>query len=329
MRIGLIGAGRIGTHHAGVLSRLPEVTDLIIADALVARAESLADQHSGATAADIDHVLAEADGLLIASSTDTHAELLMAAAKAGVATFCEKPIALDLDSTRRAVEAVEIAGITVQMGFQRRYDPAMQAIRHQVESGELGTPYLIRSQTHDPEPPPIDYLPLSGGIFKDCLIHDIDVIRYVSGQEFVSVTAGGAVLGFEEIGELGDVDTATVSAELSGGTLVQLSALRHDPVGYDVRLEVFGPGSSAAAGWSDRSPIHSTEPGVGRTADPITSFWDRFHDAYIAEMEAFIRVIQGLEAPASTPGDAYEDLRVAVACDLSLAEGRTVKLEEI
>ncbi len=155
------------------------------------------------------------------------------------------------------------------------------------------------------------------------------MVRYVSRQEFVSVTAGGAVLGFDEIGELGDVDTATVMAELSGGTLAQLSALRHDPVGYDVRLEVFGPGSSAAAGWSDRSPIHSTEPGVGPTVDPITSFWDRFRDAYVAEMEAFMRVIQGLEAPASTPRDAYEDLRVAVACDLSLDEGRTVRLEEI
>lgn len=281
------------------------------------------------TAVAVAEAFEGADAVLITSSTDTHAEFLIMAAEAGVTTFCEKPIALDLDSTRRAVEAVESAGISVQMGFQRRYDPAMQAIRRQVDSGELGIPYLIRSQTHDPEPPTLDYLSHSGGIFKDCLIHDIDVVRYVSRQEFVSVTAGGAVLGFDEIGELGDVDTATVMAELSGGTLAQLSALRHDPVGYDVRLEVFGPGSSAAAGWSDRSPIHSTELGVGPTVDPITSFWDRFRDAYVAEMEAFMRVIQGLEAPASTPRDAYEDLRVAVACDLSLDEGRTVRLEEI
>lgn len=329
MRLGLIGAGRIGRHHAGMLSRLPEVEALLIADAVGDRSEALADDFPFATATSVDEIFGDVDAVLIASSTDTHAEFLIRAAEAGVTAFCEKPIALDLESTRRAVLAAEAAGITVQMGFQRRYDPAINAIRAQVQDGALGTPYLVRSQTHDPEPPPLDYVAVSGGIFKDCLIHDIDAVRYVTGQEVVSVMASGAVLGFEEIGRYGDVDTATVTAEMSGGTLVQLSALRHDPVGYDVRLEVFGSGTSLAAGWGPRSPIHSTDPGVGPTPDPITSFWDRFHDAFVAEMEAFIRVVRGEEDPASTPRDAYEDLRVAVACDISLAEGRVVRLEDI
>jgi myo-inositol 2-dehydrogenase/D-chiro-inositol 1-dehydrogenase len=175
----------------------------------------------------------------------------------------------------------------------------------------------------------MEYIPHSGGIFRDCLIHDIDVVRYVTGQEAVSVRAVGAVLGFEEIGRLGDVDTAAVMLEMSDGTIAQLSGLRHDPVGYDVRLEVFGSKDSMAAGWSDRTPIHSAEPGIGHPVDPIVSFWDRFEAAYQEEMAAFVRVIEGEEKPAADHHDAFEALRIAVACDLSLAEGRTVLMEEI
>ena len=329
MRFSLIGAGRIGSNHAAVLADVAAVDHLAVADLEPERAVALAARFDLAEPVDVDRAFDGVDAVVIATSTDTHAVLLERAAAAGVAAFCEKPIALDLESTRAAVAAVDAAGITVQMGFQRRYDPAMRAIRDSVVSGELGTAYLVRSQTHDPSPPPLDYLPVSGGIFRDCLIHDIDIVRYVSGQEVVSVTAAGAVLGFEEIGVLGDVDTATVMLGLSEGTLAQLSALRHDPVGYDVRLEVFGSKRALAAGWSDRSPIHSTEPGVAATSDPIESFMDRFDAAFRAEMEAFVRVIRGEEAPASNHHDAYQDLRVAVACDLSLAEGRTVRMEEI
>lgn len=329
MRIGLIGAGRIGTNHAGILSGLSAIDTLLIADVVYGRATDVASRFDNAEAADVNSVFDRVDAVVIASSTDTHAELLHAAAAAGVTVFCEKPIALDLESTRSAVTAVEAAGITVQMGFQRRYDPAMREIRDRIAAGELGTPYLVRSQTHDPAPPPLDYIPVSGGIFKDCLIHDIDIVRYVTGQEVVSVRASGAVVTNDAIGELGDFDTATASFEMTEGTLAQLSGLRHDPVGYDVRLEVFGSIDSVAAGWSSRTPIHSAEPGATQTIDPIISFWDRFDAAYRAEMEAFVRVVKGEEAPASGVADAYEDLRVAVACDVSAREGRAVHLEEI
>jgi len=329
MRLGLIGAGRIGTTHAKVLSAQEDVEALLIADIAVDRAAALAADVAGATAVPLADVFDQIDALVIASSTDTHAALLESGARAGVPTFCEKPIALDLESTRRAVAAVDAAGITVQMGFQRRYDPAIREIHDRLASGELGTPYLVRSQTHDPAPPPLEYLPVSGGIFRDCLIHDIDAVRYVTDQEVLAVTAAGAVLGFPEIGELGDVDTATVTLELAAGTIGQLSALRHDPVGYDVRLELFASGGSVAAGWSDRSPIHSTETGVAPPTDPIITMWDRFDAAFQAEMDAFIRVVRGEEAPASNHHDAYQDLRVAIACDRSLAERRTVAMEEI
>jgi myo-inositol 2-dehydrogenase/D-chiro-inositol 1-dehydrogenase len=329
MQLGLIGAGRIGTAHLGVLDTLAEVHAVLVADVIDGRAEDLAQTFAIASPSSIDMIFEQADAVIIASSTDSHASLLVRAAETGVPAFCEKPIALDLASTRRAVSAVDEAGIVVQMGFQRRYDPAMRAIRNQVAAGELGSVYLVRSQTHDPAPPPLDYIPVSGGIFKDCLIHDIDVVRYVTGQEVVSVRAAGAVIGFPEIKALGDVDSATVVLELSGGTLGQLSALRHDPVGHDVRLEVFGSRDSVAAGWSDRTPIRSAEPGATPPHDPISSMFDRFAAAYRAELEAFIQVIAGRESPASTPHDAYEDLRVATACDLSMAESRTVFMEEI
>jgi myo-inositol 2-dehydrogenase/D-chiro-inositol 1-dehydrogenase len=329
MRLTLIGAGRIGANHARVLAGLDDVTDLAVADVVAERARVLADATPGGRAVGVDEAFDDVDAVVIATSTDTHAALLEQAAAAGIAVFCEKPISLDLDSSRAVVTAVDEAGITVQMGFQRRYEPAMRRIHDAVASGELGTPYLVRSQTHDPEPPPLDYLPVSGGIFRDCLIHDIDVVRFVTGQEVKTVTAVGAVLGFEEIGAMGDVDTACVVFGMSEGTLAQLSALRHDPVGYDVRLEVFGSGASLAAGWSDRSPIHSTEPGVAAPTDPIRTFMDRFAAAFRAEMEAFVRVVRGEEQPASNHHDAHEALRVAVACDRSLAEGRTVEMEEI
>ena len=329
MRLGLVGAGRIGTTHAKVLAAHPDVKAILITDIAADRAAALAAEILGATAVPLADVFDQIDALVIASSTDTHAALLESGAAAAVPTFCEKPIALDLESTRRAVAAVDAAGITVQMGFQRRYDPAIRAIHDRVRSGELGTPYLVRSQTHDPAPPPLEYLPVSGGIFRDCLIHDIDAVRFVTGQEVVAVTAFGAVLGFPEIGELGDVDTATVTLEMSEGTICQLSALRHDPVGYDVRLELFASGGSVAAGWNDRSPIHSMEPGVAPPRDPMITMWDRFDAAFQAEIDAFIRVVRGEEAPASNHHDAYQDLRVAVACDRSLAERRTVALEEI
>lgn len=329
MKLGLIGAGRIGAHHASVLHALPSVDRLLIADVAPDRAEAVAAPLDRAEATPIEGIFDRVDAVVIASSTDTHAMFLERAAAAGVTIFCEKPIALDLESTRRAVAAVDDAGVVVQMGFQRRYDPAMRTIRDKIASGSLGTPYLVRSQTHDPEPPPLEYIPVSGGIFRDCMIHDIDIVRYVTGQEVVSVTASGAVLGFPEIGELGDVDTAAAVFSMSYGTIAQLSALRHDPMGYDVRLEVFGAGESVAAGWGPRSPITPTEPGVTPPPDPITSFWDRFDAAYRAEMQAFAQVVAGEAEPASNHHDAYEDLRVAAACDRSLAEGRTVYLEEI
>jgi myo-inositol 2-dehydrogenase/D-chiro-inositol 1-dehydrogenase len=329
MQVGVIGAGRIGANHARILSALSGVDRLLIADIAPDRAEQLAASLPDAFAADLDSIFGTCHALVIASSTDTHAKLLIRAASARLPTFCEKPIALDLTSTTEAVAVIETAGITVQMGFQRRYDPAIREIRRRVDAGELGTAFLVRSQTHDPAPPPIDYIQSSGGIFKDCLIHDIDAVRYVTGQEVVAVTAFGTGVGHPEIVSQGDYGTATAVLEMSGGTLGQISGMRLDPAGYDARLEIYGSTQALAAGWSDRTPITSTEPGMSPPTDPIITFWDRFDVAYRAELEAFLRVAIGSERPMSSPRDALQDLRVAVACDRSVAERRSVRLEEV
>lgn len=329
MRLGVIGAGRIGANHAKILSQLPGVTSLLITDAVPERAVQLSALLPSAAPSELETLFATSEALVIASSTDTHAELLVKAAHFGLPTFCEKPIALDLPSTKKAVAAIEAAGITVQMGFQRRYDPGIKAIRQSVASQELGTIFLVRSQTHDPAPPPIDYIPSSGGIFKDCLIHDIDAVRYVTGQEVAAATAFGTQVGHADIAAHGDYGTAAAVLQMSDGTLAQISGMRLDPNGYDVRLEVFGSKQALAAGWSDRTPITSTEPGVKPPSDPITTFWDRFDAAYRAELEAFLRVARKEEVPACVPGDALADLRVAVACSRSAAENRTVSLDEI
>jgi myo-inositol 2-dehydrogenase/D-chiro-inositol 1-dehydrogenase len=330
MRVGVIGAGRIGANHAKILSGLSRVSNLLIADVAHQRAVDLASSLPRASASSLDELFGMSEALVIASSTDTHADLLLRAAQASLPTFCEKPIALDLASTKKAVAAIEASGITVQMGFQRRYDPGIRAIRDSVASGEVGTVFLVRSQTHDPAPPPIDYIPSSGGIFKDCLIHDIDAVRYVTGQEVVSVTAFGTVVGHPDIAAHGDYGTGAAVLQMSDGALGQISGMRLDPSGYDVRLEIFGSGKALAAGWSERTPITSTEPGVKPPANPIATFWDRFDAAYRAELEAFLRVAAGKEIPACVPRDALADLRVAVACSRSVAEkSRTIALEEI
>lgn len=315
--------------HARLLDAHPRVTEVVVADSDPARAMAVAETLTRGVAVGIESAMDGVDAVAIASSTDTHADYLVAASAAGLPTFCEKPIALDLDSTRRAIEAIDAAGISVLMGFQRRYDPAMRAIRDQVAASGPRVPYLVRSQTHDPEPPPIDYVKVSGGIFRDCLIHDIDIVRYVTGQEVISVRAAGTATGFPEIGEVGDVASATAILEMSGGTLAQLSGIRHDPVGYDVRLEVFSPDAAMSAGWGDAAPIVSLEPGAGTPTDPFTNFWDRFDAAYKAEIAAFIAMVGGEATPAATHHDAYADLQVAAACDLSLREGRTVYLSEM
>ena len=205
---------------------------------------------------------------MIATSTPGHAPLLALAARAGLPAFCEKPVALDLEPLDELIEEVERAGTLVQVGFQRRFDAGYRAARDAVAAGALGNLLVLRAATHDPEPPPEEYIAASGGIFRDLHIHDFDAIRFVTGEEIVEVYADGAVRETAWFEQYGDVDTAAAVLRLSGGTLAVLTGTRHDPLGYDVRLEVFGTGDSIAVGLDARSPLRSVEPGASAPRRP-------------------------------------------------------------
>ncbi|MEU5163051.1 Gfo/Idh/MocA family oxidoreductase [Streptomyces sp. NPDC020875] len=331
MRIGLIGTGRIGTFHAEVLGRHPEVGSLVVADTDTERAAAVA-RSVGATAAPGPHEIFAwgVDAVVICSATASHAELIARAARAGLPTFCEKPIALDLPGTIRALEAVAAAGTQLQLGFMRRFDAGYAAARERLRTGRLGRLHTVRATSSDPAPPPAGYLPLSGGLYRDCLVHDFDIIRWVTGREITEVYATGSDAGPPMFREAGDVATAAAVLTLDDGTLATATATRMNGAGYDVRLELAGELDQIAVGLTDRTPLTSVEPGgPGAPERPWPGFLERFAPAYEAELTAFLRLARG-EAPNPCDGrEALEALRVAEACERSRAERRAVSLSEI
>ncbi|MFG2868205.1 Gfo/Idh/MocA family oxidoreductase [Streptomyces sp. NPDC048338] len=331
MRIGLIGTGRIGAFHAGVLARHPEVESLVLADADATRAARVAGALGAEAAPTVDALLGHAlDAVVIASATAAHAELIGRAAGAGLPAFCEKPIALDVPGTLAALRAVESAGTELQLGFMRRFDAGYRAAREAVAAGGLGRLHTVRTASSDPAPPPAGYLPLSGGLFRDCLVHDFDILRWVTGREVVEVYANGSDAGPAMFREVGDVDTAAALLTLDDGTLATATATRCNGAGYDVRMELAGERDQIAVGWDDRTPLTSVEPlGPPSPGKPWTGFLERFAPAYEAELGAFVRLVRGEGANPCDGREALEALRVAEACERSRRERRPVALAEI
>jgi myo-inositol 2-dehydrogenase/D-chiro-inositol 1-dehydrogenase len=330
MKVGLLGAGRIGTLHAGVISGRPEVEAVFVGDVDMGRATALAEEVGG-EAGTIEEIIDRGpDAVVIAASTSAHAGLIEAAVDAGIPAFCEKPIALGYDETLRIVERVESSGAVLQIGFQRRFDAGYVEAKRLIDDGTLGTLYSVRLATHDPEPPHEGYIPTSGGIFRDLHIHDFDIARWVVGQEVDEVYADGGVLADEMFARHGDIDTSAAVLRFADGTLGILSGARHDPLGYDIRMELFGSGDSVVVGVDDRTPLRSTEPGVPAPPGPAyRNFIDRFDDAYRRELEAFVALARdGGESPC----DAHEARRalcISLAADRSLAERRPVRVAEV
>ncbi|CAM5315783.1 dehydrogenase [Streptomyces tanashiensis] len=328
MRIGLIGTGRIGSFHAGVLARHPEVESLVVADADAVRAAGVAGALGAEAAPDVDALLGHAlDAVVIASATAAHAELIARAAGAGLPAFCEKPIALDVPGTLAALDAVAEAGTVLQLGFMRRFDAGYRAAREAVRSGRLGRLHTVRAVTSDPEPPPAAYLPLSGGLFRDCLVHDFDIVRWVTGREVVEVYATGSDAGPAMFREAGDVDTAAAVLTLDDGTLATATATRCNGAGYDVRMELAGERDQIVVGLDDRTPLTSVEPqGPPAPGKPWPGFLERFAPAYEAELDAFVRLVRG-EAPNPCDGrEALAALRIAEACERSRRERVPVRV---
>ena len=267
---------------------------------------------------------------MVAAATDAHATLTMAAADAGIPVFCEKPVASDTAGTIAVVRHVERTGATVQIGFQRRFDAGFVAAQEAVRSGRLGWVHTMRASTLDPAPPPAEYIRHSGGLFRDCSVHDIDAVRWVTGHEVAEVYAVGTNRGADFFRDYGDVDTAGAMLTLDDDTIVFLSATRYNAAGYDVRLEVFGARRTLVAGLDDRVPLTSTEPGVEwPSGTPYLNFMDRFQAAYVAELTAFAELVAGRRESPCTPADALETFYVAEACELSRREHRPVQVDEV
>ena len=331
MRIGVIGTGRIGTIHARTLSRHREVGSLILTDVDPVRAQELANRLGETAAPSTEEIFKwGVDAVVITTATSAHAELIGRAARSGLPVFCEKPIALDLPGSLQAIAEVETAGTILQMGFQRRFDAGYTGAREAVRSGRLGRLHTVRAMTSDQTPPPAAYLPISGGLYRDTLIHDFDMLRWVTGHEIVDVYAAGSDAGPPMFREAGDIDTAAAVLTLDDGTLATATAARLNGAGYDVRMELAGELDQVVVGLDDRTPIASTEPtGPPAATKPWTGFLERFGPAYEAELIAFVEVVVGQRTNPCDGREALQALRIAEACEVSRREHRPVRLAEI
>ncbi|MCK1821599.1 Gfo/Idh/MocA family oxidoreductase [Streptomyces sp. XM83C] len=331
MRIGILGLGRIGAFHAATLAALDAVDSLVVTDPF-AEAAKAAGERFGAEVVDSPEALLAAgvDGIVVAAATDAHPELIRAGVRAGVPVFCEKPVARSMAEGLEVLRFVQDSDVPVHIGYNRRFDAGFTAARDAVRSGELGTLHTVRATTLDPAPPPAAYVAASGGIFRDCSVHDFDIIRWVTGREVTEVYAVGGNRGADYIREAGDADTTGAVLTLDDGTIAVVSNSRHNGRGYDVRLELHGFSDSLAVGLDDKLPMRSAEPGATFPAGtPHDFFMDRFADAYRAELAAFTEVVAGARPSPCTIEDALEAGWIAEAATLSLRGHRPVPLSEV
>nr|WP_042183660.1 Gfo/Idh/MocA family oxidoreductase [Kibdelosporangium sp. MJ126-NF4]CEL15702.1 Myo-inositol 2-dehydrogenase [Kibdelosporangium sp. MJ126-NF4]CTQ93627.1 Myo-inositol 2-dehydrogenase (EC 1.1.1.18) [Kibdelosporangium sp. MJ126-NF4] len=329
MRIGVAGVGRIGTMHARNLASLAAVDEVLLFDPVPGRAAEVA-AGIGATAVDdLDALLTASDGVLIATPTTTHPETIRRALAAKKPALCEKPIASDYAEMSALVDDIENAGVDVLVGFQRRFDPAVAELYRRIRAGEVGKLYLVRSTGNDAEPPDFGYLPASGGIFRDLLIHDLDAVPWLVGEPVVEVYASGSVLVDQAFADADDVDNAVVMLKFAGGAHAVLVGGRHDPLGYDHRIEVLGSKDSLAVGVDSRTPLTSLEPDGPKVGpDAYPGFPERFRRAYLNEMAVFVDVVAGRIQNPSPARDSLTSLRLALACDESRRSGVPVTIEQ-
>ena len=325
--VAIFGAGRIGKIHAGNLVRQGGVRLRSVVDPDAASAHALAGQH-GAKVADREAVFADASvrAVVIASSTDTHADLIERAAASGKAIFCEKPVDLALDRARRCAAAVKRAGVTCLIGFQRRYDPTFAAAKARLDAGEIGGAEMLLVTSRDPGAPPVEYLKRSGGIFKDMLIHDFDIFRWVLGDEAATVYATGSVLTDPTVATVGDIDCTAVTLRTRAGLLCQINTSRRAAYGYDQRFEVLGSKGMLQAG-NHRPTEVVAWTGQSVSADkPEHFFLERYRVAYAQEMAHFFDVLAGRSAPRTSIADGVAALELAEAATTSWREQRIVEV---
>lgn len=333
LKIGIIGAGRIGKLHAeNIMNHVPQAELVAIADVFVDQIKDWAEGLGIKTVTkDYKDILnnSEIEAVLICSPTNTHADFIIEAAKAGKHIFCEKPIDLSADRVKAALNAVKAAGVKLQIGFNRRFDHNHKAVRDAVAEGKVGQPHIIQITSRDPAPPPIEYVKASGGLFLDMTIHDFDMARYLAGSEVEEVYAAGAVLVDPAIGEAGDIDTAVITLKFENGAIGVINNSRRATYGYDQRVEVFGSNGSA----EDLNDTPSTR--IISNADGIIGekpkyfFLERYNDSFIEEMKEFVNAVLNDTATPVTGEDGLKPVLIALAAKKSLEENRPVKISEV
>jgi myo-inositol 2-dehydrogenase/D-chiro-inositol 1-dehydrogenase len=331
-RVGVIGAGRIGVVHARTMSRIPGFEVLAVADPVVAAAQRLAAELGIPKAtADYREILADPaiDAVLVCSSTDTHADIVIEAAAAGKHIFCEKPVDLSLEKVDRALAAVAAAGVTFQVGFNRRFDPDFKRIRDLLAAGTLGAPHLLRIASRDPNPPSPAYAAVSGGMFLDMTIHDFDMARYLMGCEVEEIYVAAAVLVDPAIGAAGDVDTALITLRFENGALGTIDNSRKAVFGYDQRVEVLG--SKGMAANRNHGPDTVVVSGAAHIEEslPLNFFMERYVPSFEAEIRAFADAVSTGTTPPVGGEDGRQALLLGLAAKRSWKENRPVRLAEV
>ncbi|MGX6443851.1 inositol 2-dehydrogenase [Neobacillus sp. K501] len=332
LMIGVIGAGRIGKIHIDNLRRIPNVRVKSVSDVSIGHLESWAKekQIDVLTTNYLDILNDPAiDAVFICSPTNTHATMIKEAAASGKHIFCEKPVSFSVEETEEALKAVEKAGIQLQVGFNRRFDPNFRKIRQLVQVGEVGTPHILRITSRDPEPPGMDYIKSSGGLFMDMTIHDFDMARYIMGSEVVEVYANGAVLVDPAIAEAGDIDTAIITLKFANGALGVIDNSRRAVYGYDQRLEIFGDQGAAQADNNRSNTVEVSSAKHITKEKPLYFFLERYTQAYIEEVDAFIAAIRENQPVLCGGLDGLQAERIAEAAKKSLETGRPVQLDSI
>ncbi|MDQ6753208.1 MAG: Gfo/Idh/MocA family oxidoreductase [Actinomycetota bacterium] len=333
--LGLVGVGRIGVMHANTIATLAKTLHPKGVNVRL-RLTDVAQEHARRVAAGLgaeflpsvaELIASGIGGLVIATGTGTHPDLIRAGVDAGIPVFCEKPVAMNVPDSLPVLDYVREKGGTVQIGHQRRFDAGYLEARRAFQAGELGWIHSLRAVTCDMTPPPVEFLATSGGLFRDCSVHDFDILRWLTGREIVEVYARGSNKGDPAIGGVGDVDTALAVVTFDDGTLGTVSASRYNGAGHDVRLEIQGSRGSLMVGLDEQMALASAERGVGfPSGTPHLTFAGRFAQAYRSEVVAFVELVLGQRPNPCTPDDAVAASRVADAAQESLQTGAAVKV---
>lgn len=326
MKVLVFGAGRMGAIRVEDLASDPRVSEILITNRNQQRAEDLAAKFGARVVPWSEAATFGSDAAVVAVGTDAHEEVLDGVLPQGIPVLCEKPIAATLQGTSAVIDLANRHGSSLQIGFQRRFDDSIRAIQQSIASGEIGTLYSLTMTAHDHKPSAREFIAGSGGIFRDMHVHDFDLVRWLTGSEVRSVVATKGVREHMDYADFDDADVASVIAVTESGVQVIITGTRHDALGHDVRLEAFGSKDSVSAGLNSRTPLRSIERDLNLNANPYLGFVDRFRDAFGYETNAFVSFALGEIENPCPPDSALESLRIAIACEKSIADSALVEV---